>query len=158
MRLVCSDIGETPPLDQVGPLHTQERNNKKYHIDIPQPDGTYHQPFFIRFHLDHTGGHRHLVICCQGDSIDYGSDLVAAPFIGSSPSPTDNQDLGLFIHTHPEANAVELGLHALNDVSIKADINRFRSLEDNHLALMEREHELATSWDTWRSNARIICG
>ena len=41
---------------------------------------------------------------------------------------------------------------------MKADVDRFCSLEDDRLALMERERELAASWDTWRHNARIICG
>ena len=124
--LLSTPISETDiPTSTINPpgfitYNSFNPNHKKYHVNIPQPDGTYQHPCFICFHLDHTGGHHHLVVCCQGDSIDYGSDLIAAPFMSPSPSPADDQDLVIFIHTHPEADAVELGLHALNDIGIKA--------------------------------------
>jgi hypothetical protein len=46
--------------------------------------------------------------------------------------------------------AVELGLHALKDLGVKADVDRFWYLEEEHAILLERERALADAWHNWR--------
>jgi hypothetical protein len=125
-------------------------NHKKYHTDILTPDGTQKRPHFIQFHFDCTGGHRHLVLCRCQDNADYGIELEAVPHMGPSTDPVRDADLAIFNRAHPEAMAVELGLHTLKDLGVKADVDRFRYLEEEHAVLLERERALADAWRNWR--------
>jgi hypothetical protein len=75
-------------------------NHKKYHTDIPGPDGTQRRPHFSRFHFDRTGGHRHYVLCRRHDNIDYSVELEAVPHVGPSTDPVRDVNLAIFDQAH----------------------------------------------------------
>jgi hypothetical protein len=52
--------------------------------------------------------------------------------------------------------AVELGLHALKDLGVKANVDRFRYLEEECAVLLERERALADAWSNWRGQSSSI--
>src|SRR6202167_1221843 len=134
-----------------------DANHKQYHCDIPANDGTRLRPHYIRFTFDQEGS-RHYVVCRRVGGDDFGKELLAAPFMGPSPLIPDNTDLSILDSVHIDRRATEIGLLALGDKGIKADVLRYRVLSNEHRELQQRADDLHAAWNDWSRRNNDVKG